>query len=212
MPPLPSPDGKPVKPFATQKAWAAWLEKNHATSSGLWLQLMKKGSGLKSVTYAEALDEALCYGWIDGQKRSGDDVSFLQKFTPRGRKSIWSQINRGKVGVLEREGRMKAAGRAAVDAAKADGRWAAAYAPVSKTRVPDDFAALLAKKPKAAAFFATLKGASRYAILFRLQTAKKAETRARRMDEFVAMLTRGEAPHLIKPAPALGKPAPAPKK
>lgn len=204
--PLPSPDGKPVKPFATQKAWATWLEKNHATSTGLWLQLMKKGSGLKSVTYAEALDEALCYGWIDGQKRSGDEVSFLQKFTPRGKKSLWSQINREKVAGLEKEGRMQAAGRAAVDAAKADGRWDAAYASQSRMTIPDDFTAALAKKPKAAAFFATLKGANRYAFLFRLQTVKKAETRARKIEEFVAMLARGEAPHLIQPAPKKAKP------
>lgn len=198
----PSETGKPempVKPFATSAAWAGWLEKNHAKSDGLWLQLMKKGSGVTSITYAEALDEALCYGWIDGQKRSHDDVSWLQKFTPRRKKSLWSQVNREKIRMLEKAGRLKAAGRAAVEAAKADGRWDAAYEPQSKMTVPDDFIALLAKNPKAEAFYATLKGASRYAFLFRLQTVKKPVTRLRKMEEFVAMLARGEAPHLIAP-------------
>lgn len=189
----------PVRPFATPAAWASWLEKNHATSRGLWMQLMKKGSGKTSITYAEALDEALCYGWIDGQKRSYDDVSWLQKFTPRGKKSIWSKINQEKVAVLEKAGRMKPAGLAAVVAAKEDGRWEAAYEPQSKMTVPEDFKALLARHSEAEAFFTTLKSASRFAILFRLQTAKKAETRTRKMEEFVAMLARGEAPHLIAP-------------
>lgn len=198
----------PVKPFATAAAWATWLEKNHATSSGLWMQLMKKGSGRKSVTYAEALDEALCHGWIDGQKRSFDEESWLQKFTPRGRKSIWSKINQEKVAALEKAGRMKPAGLAAVAAAKADGRWDAAYESQSRMTVPDDFKALLARHPQAEAFFATLKSASRFAILFRLQTAKKAETRARKMDEFVAMLARGEAPHLM-PTPTARRDAAA---
>ena len=202
--PLPPSDDKPIKAFATPKAWAAWLEKNHAKSTGLWLQLMKKDSGLKSVTYAEALDEALCHGWIDGQKRSYDETSWLQKFTPRGKRSLWSKINQGKVAALEQAGRMKPAGRGAVDAAKADGRWDAAYASQRQMTIPDDFAALLARNPKAEAVYAGLKGASRYAFLFRLQTVKKPETRARKMNEFVAMLARGEAPHLM---PA-GKPKP----
>jgi len=199
MPPLAPPDEKPVKAFATTAMWAAWLEKNHAKSAGLWVQLMKKDSGKKSITYAEALDEALCYGWIDGQKRSYDETSWLQKFTPRGKKSLWSKVNQGKIEALDKAGRMKPAGWAAVEAAKADGRWDAAYEPQSKVTIPDDFAALLARNPKAGAFYATLKGASRYAFLFRLQTVKKAETRIRKMDEFVAMLARGEAPHLIAP-------------
>jgi uncharacterized protein YdeI (YjbR/CyaY-like superfamily) len=190
---------QPVQAFATQKAWATWLGKNHLKHTGLWMRLMKKGSGLKSITYAEALDEALCHGWIDGQKRSYDETSWLQKFTPRGRKSIWSKINQGKVAALEKAGRMKPAGFAVVAAAKADGRWAAAYEPVSKMGVPEDFKALLARDPKAEAFFATLKSSSRYAILFRLQAAKKPETRVKKMNDILAMLRNGEAPHLIKP-------------
>jgi uncharacterized protein YdeI (YjbR/CyaY-like superfamily) len=197
--PLAPPDGKPVKPFASQKAWAVWLDKNHTKSDGLWLQLMKKDSGVKSVTYAEAVEEALCYGWIDGQKRTYDENSWLQKFTPRGKKSIWSKINREKILALHKSGKLKPAGHAVVEAAKADGRWDAAYDSQKSAAVPEDFTALLEKHPKAKVFFGTLKGASRYAILFRLQTAKKAETRAKKMQEFIEVLTRGEAPHLIKP-------------
>jgi uncharacterized protein YdeI (YjbR/CyaY-like superfamily) len=197
--PLPPPDDKPVMAFASQKAWAAWLGKNHGTSTGLWLQLMKKGSGLQSVTYAEALDEALCHGWIDGQKRSHDEASWLQKFTPRGKKSVWSKINREKVAALEKAGRMKPAGRAAVEAARADGRWDAAYDSQSTIAVPEDFAARLDTHPKAKRFFATLKGASRFAILYRLHSAKKPETREKKMAAFIAMLENGEAPHLLKP-------------
>ena len=193
------PDGKPVKAFASQAVWSAWLDKNHGKHAGVWVRIMKKDSGKKTVTYAEALEEALCHGWIDGQKRSYDELSFLQKFSPRGAKSLWSKINRDKIAALEKAGRLKPAGHAVVHAAKADGRWDAAYDSQSSAQVPDDFAALLAKHPKAAKFFATLKSASRYAILFRLQTAKKAENRAKKMDEFIAMLKRGEAPHLFKP-------------
>jgi len=200
MPPLAPPDEKPIKPFATTAAGATWLEKNHTKSTGLWVQLMKKDSGLKSITYLEALDEALCYGWIDGQKRSYDETSWIQKFTPRGKKSVWSKINREKIAVLEKAGRMKPAGRAAVDAAKADGRWDAAYDSQKTATVPADFQALLNKQPEAAAFFATLKSAGRFAILYRLQAIKKAETRTRKMNEFVAMLARGEAPHLMTSA------------
>jgi uncharacterized protein YdeI (YjbR/CyaY-like superfamily) len=199
--PLPPPDGKPVKAFASQAAWAAWLGKNHEKHSGLWLRLMKKGSGKKSVTYAEALEEALCHGWIDGQKRPCDEASWLQKFSPRGKKSLWSKVNRDKVAALEKAGRLKPAGLAVVHAAKADGRWDAAYDSQSSATVPEDFAALLEKHAKARKFFSTLKGASRYAILFRLQTAKKPETRVKKMNDFIAMLEKGEAPYLIKPKP-----------
>jgi uncharacterized protein YdeI (YjbR/CyaY-like superfamily) len=197
--PTPPPDDKPVRAFASQKAWNAWLDKQHTKSPGLWMQLMKKGSGKKSITYPEAVEEALCYGWIDGQKRSYDETSWLQKFTPRGKKSVWSKINRGKVAALVKAGRMKPAGLATVKAAKADGRWEAAYDSQSFSSVPGDFQELLAKRPGAAAFFKTLKSASRYAILYRLHTVKKAETRTRKMHEFVAMLDEGEAPHLFKP-------------
>jgi uncharacterized protein YdeI (YjbR/CyaY-like superfamily) len=197
--PIPPPDDKPIKAFASQKAWGAWLDKQHAKSSGLWMRLMKKGSGKKSITYAEAVEEALCYGWIDGQKRSYDDTSWLQKFTPRGRKSVWSKINKGKVAALVKAGKMRPAGLATVAAAKGDGRWKAAYDSQSYSSVPKDFKELLGKHPGAAAFFKTLKSASRYAILYRLHTAKRAETRTRKMHEFVAMLDKGEAPHLFKP-------------
>jgi uncharacterized protein YdeI (YjbR/CyaY-like superfamily) len=160
---------------------------------------MKKDSGIKSITYAEALEEALCHGWIDGQKRSYDETSWLQKFSPRGKKSLWSKINRDKITALEKAGRLKPAGLAVVHAAKADGRWDAAYDSQGSATVPEDFAALLEKHAKAKKFFATLKGASRYAILFRLQTAKKPETRVKKMNDFITMLKNGEAPYLIKP-------------
>lgn len=197
--PLPPPDERPVRAFASAAAWAAWLEKNHAKSPGLWMRLMKKDSGKKSITYPEAVEEALCHGWIDGQKRSHDADSWLQKFTPRGKKSVWSKINRDKIDALHKAGRLKPAGLAVVKAARADGRWDAAYDSQTFSSVPEDFAKLLEKSPKAAKFFAELKSASRYAILYRLQTAKKAETRARKMQEFLDMLKRGEAPHLFKP-------------
>ena len=201
--PLPArlPDSSPVKSFASQKAWAAWLEKNHTKSTGLWLRIMKKDSGLKSVTYPEAVEEALCHGWIDGQKRTYNETSWLQKFCPRGKKSVWSKINVDKIAALTKTGKMKPAGLAVVAAAQADGRWDAAYESQSKAGVPEDFTAMLAKHPKAEKFFATLKSASRYAILYRLQSSKKAETRAQNLDKFIAMLKRGEAPHLFKPKP-----------
>lgn len=199
--PLAPPDDKPVKAFPSQKTWETWLEKNHTKSTGLWLRLMKKDSGKASVTYAEAVEEALRYGWIDGQKRSYDDTSWLQKFCPRGKKSLWSKINREKIAALIQDGKMKPAGMAVVDSAKADGRWDAAYDSQKSATVPEDFQALLQKHPKAEKFFATLKSANRYAILWRLQTAKKAESRAKKMQDFIDMLKRGEAPHLIKPKP-----------
>jgi uncharacterized protein YdeI (YjbR/CyaY-like superfamily) len=183
---------QPILQFKTQKAWAAWLDKNHDTSPGVWLQIAKKASGVRSVTYAEALDAALCYGWIDGQKASHDELAWLQKFTSRGPKSIWSKINRGHVQRLTDAGQMKPAGLKAVEAAKQDGRWDAAYEGQSKATVPDDLQAALDNNPKAKAFFATLKSTNRYAILFRVQTAKKPETRAKRIAQFVEMLEKGE--------------------
>lgn len=182
----------PVLQFESQKAWAAWLKKNHDKSPGVWLQIAKKASGVLSVTYAEALDVALCYGWIDGQKNSHDASSWLQKFTPRGPKSIWSKINREHVQRLTDAGLMQPAGLKAVEAAKRDGRWDAAYDSQSKVTVPDDLQAALDKNPKAKAFFATLKSTNRYAILFRIHTAKKPETRAKRIAQFVEMLEKGE--------------------
>jgi uncharacterized protein YdeI (YjbR/CyaY-like superfamily) len=185
----------PILPFERQKDWAVWLDKNHATSSGVWLKLAKKASGIKSVTYDEALEVALCYGWIDGQKKSHDETSWLQKFTPRGPRSIWSKINTEKVHRLIENGRMKPAGLKAVESAKQDGRWDAAYASQSKAVVPDDLQAELDRNAKAKAFFATLDSRNRYAILHRIHTAKKAETRAKRIELFVRMLANKEKIH-----------------
>ena len=181
--------------FENPKAWKAWLDEHHASSPGLWLRLAKKASGLQSTTYAEALDVALCYGWIDGQKKTYDEKSWLQKFTPRGAKSIWSKINTEKVEQLISSGQMKPAGLKAIEQAKQDGRWAAAYASQSKATVPDALQAALDKHAQAKAFFATLNSANRYAILFRVHTAKKAETRAKRIQQFIEMLDRGEKFH-----------------
>jgi uncharacterized protein YdeI (YjbR/CyaY-like superfamily) len=185
----------PIKFFADNKDWATWLEQNHEASSGIWLRLTKKSPSKKSLTYAEALEEALCYGWIDGQKKSYDDSSWLQKFTPRRPKSIWSKINRTKVEELTKTGRMKPAGLREIEKAKQDGRWAQAYDSQKVATVPGDFQARLNKNQKAKEFFATLNSANRYAILFRIQTAKKAETRARRIEQFIEMLERNEKLH-----------------
>ncbi len=185
----------PTLLFPRQKDWAEWLRKNHDKSSGAWLRLGKKTSGFQSVTYAEALETALCYGWIDGQKKSYDESWWLQKFTQRGAKSIWSKINKAKAEDLITNGHMKPAGLQAVERAKQDGRWDAAYDSPSGANVPGDFQARLNKSAKARAFFATLDSANRYAILFRIQTAKKAETRARRIEQFIGMLERKEKLH-----------------
>ena len=190
----------PILPFASQKKWRAWLAKQYNKSTGVWLKLAKKGSGIPSVTYEEALDVALCYGWIDGQKGSFDEQYWLQKFTPRGPKSIWSKINTEKVERLIQAGEMKPAGLKAVEAAKQDGRWAAAYSSQKNISVPEDFQAALDKNKKAKAFFATLKSAERYSFLFRIQTAKKPETRARLIQQFVEKLEQGEKVHLFKPS------------
>lgn len=190
-----TPPDLPVRQFKGQPDWAAWLEKNHARSAGVWLRLAKTASGLKSVTYPEAVEAALCYGWIDGQAKGYDDSAWLQKFTPRRAKSIWSRINREKALALIQGGRMKPAGLAAINQAKADGRWAAAYDSPSRAAVPEDFQAELDKHPQAKAFFATLDSANRYAILFRIQTVKKAGTRARRIRQFIEMLSKKEKIH-----------------
>jgi uncharacterized protein YdeI (YjbR/CyaY-like superfamily) len=188
-------NGVPIVLFASPDEWEAWLDEQHAASPGLWLRLAKKESGLQSVSYQEALDVALCYGWIDSQKKSYDEQSWLQKFTPRRARSIWSKVNREKVQRLIESGRMKAAGLKEVEAAQQDGRWAAAYDSQSNATVPDDFQAELDKHPEAHAFFSTLNSANRYAILFRIQTAKKAETRSRRIRQLVEMLARQEKLH-----------------
>ncbi|RIK43612.1 MAG: bacteriocin-protection protein [Chloroflexi bacterium] len=185
-------DELPILLFETQAEWASWLAEHHAAAPGLWLRLAKKAANLNSITYSEALEEALCYGWIDGQKKSYDDQSWLQKFTPRGPRSIWSKINREKAEQLIESKRMKPAGLAAVERARQNGRWNAAYDSATTATVPADFQAELDKNSEAAAFFATLNGTNRYAILFRIQTAQKAETRARRIQQFIEMLARGE--------------------
>lgn len=185
----------PIMLFADPEAWTSWLETNHAAERGVWLQLAKKASGIASVTYHEALDVALCYGWIDGQKKPYDEKTWLQKFTPRGAKSVWSQINREKVQRLIEQGAMRLAGQATVDLAKQDGRWEAAYASQRTMTVPPDFQAALDGNLAARDFFDTLNRANRYAFLFRIETAKKAETRARRIQEFIAMLERHEQLH-----------------
>jgi len=183
----------PTLPFDSKKKWADWLAKQHDKSPGVWLKLAKKGSGIPSITYEDALDVALCYGWIDGQKKSFDDRRYwLQKFTRRGPKSIWSKINTEKAGRLIASGEMKPAGLKAIEAAKQDGRWEAAYASQKNMEVPEDFQAALDKSKKAKEFFATLNSVNRYAILFRIQTAKKAETRLKRIQQFVGMLEKGE--------------------
>lgn len=184
-----------IRLFSTPKSWETWLEKNHAKSTGLWVRLAKKDSGLKSITYFEALDIALCYGWIDSQKKGHDEISWIQRFTPRGTRSIWSKVNRDKALEFIKSGQMKPAGLKAVESAKADGRWDAAYDSQSKATVPDDFQKALEKSVVAKKFFATLNSANRYAILFRIQTAKKPETRAKRIDQFIEMLKKGEKFH-----------------
>ncbi len=182
-------------------AWHDWLATHHDTSPGVWLAVGKKGGDVTALTRAGALDEALCFGWIDGQARSRDDGSYWQRMTPRGPRSMWSAINVGHIERLEREGRMQPAGRAAVDAAKADGRWDAAYAGPANTEVPDDLAAAVAANPDAQAMFDVLTSSNRFALVHRLRVVKRAETRARKIDEFVAMLARGETlyPQKAKP-------------
>ena len=177
----------------------AWLKKHHATSGGLWLKIAKRGAAEPSVTYPEAVEIALCWGWIDGQKKGLDEQHFLQRFTPRRARSIWSKINVDKAEALIAAGRMQAPGLAQVDAAKADGRWARAYDGARTSTVPGDLTAALEAEPRAKAFFAALNASNRYAVLWRIQTAVKAETRARRIAQLVQMLARGETIHLFKP-------------
>jgi uncharacterized protein YdeI (YjbR/CyaY-like superfamily) len=185
----------PVLQFEDPPAWERWLDANHASSEGVWLKIAKKASGTTTVTHAEALHEALCYGWIDGQRAPHDETFFLQRFTPRRPRSKWSEINRDKALELIERGRMKPAGLAQVEAAKQDGRWEAAYAPQSRLTIPDDFQRALDENPAAREFFATLRGVRRYSFLYRIQDAKRPETRARRIREYVAMLAEGRTHH-----------------
>jgi uncharacterized protein YdeI (YjbR/CyaY-like superfamily) len=185
----------PILEFPDRDTWERWLEANHETSGGVWLKIARKGSGATTVTYPEALEEAIRCGWIDGQKGAHDDSFWRQRFVPRGPRSKWSQVNRRKATELIEQGRMKAAGIARVEAAKQDGRWEAAYAPQSTVTVPDDFQLALDANPNANEFFATLKGSERYSFLYRICDAKRPETRARRISEYVAMLAEGRKYH-----------------
>ena len=187
--------GLPILAFADLTTFEAWLEAQGSSAPGLWLKLAKKGAPDLTLSKGEAIDAALCHGWIDGQLNKYDDHHWLVRFTPRTRSSEWSEVNRTRAIELTAEGRMRPAGSAQIEAAKADGRWVAAYAPASTAEVPPDLATALAASPEASAFFATLKGANRYAILYRIGAVKKAETRARKITEFVAMLERGETIH-----------------
>lgn len=181
--------------FDDKKAWAAWLKKNHGKSPGVWLRFAKKHAGSSSVTYPEALELALCYGWIDGQKKSDGAQFWLQRFTPRSARSIWSKINRDKALALIASGQMQAAGLLEVERAKSDGRWQAAYDSARTSAIPEDLQQALAANAAAQAFFATLDAQNRYAVLFRIQTAKKAETRAKRIAAFTQMLSEHKKLH-----------------
>jgi uncharacterized protein YdeI (YjbR/CyaY-like superfamily) len=181
--------------FPSQKAWRDWLDKHHSDSSGVWLKIAKKASGVTTVTYAEALEVALCYGWIDGQKGKLDERYFVQRFTPRRPRSKWSQINCSKATELIEKGDMQPAGLREVERAKADGRWAAAYESQSRATVPADLQRELNKNEKAREFFATLSSINRYAILYRIQDAKRPDTRARRIAKYIDMLNRHETLH-----------------
>ncbi len=190
-----SPDGSPVISFETSGKWESWLAKNHGKLDGLWLKIFKKGSGRKTVTYAQALDAALCYGWIDGRKNGYDEKAWLQKFTPRRSKSPWSKINTRHAERLIKAGRMKGPGLKAVEEAKKDGRWKAAYDSPGASSVSEDFLKALAGNKKAGEFFKTLNKANTYAIAYRLQTAKKPETREKRIAVFLGMLAKGKKLH-----------------
>lgn len=185
----------PVKRFRSRATWERWLLTHHEASDGIWLEMAKKQSGLPSVSHAEALEVALCCGWIDGQTMSVDANWYRQRFTPRRPRSKWSQINCAAVERLQAEGRLTPAGIREMDAARADGRWEAAYASSSRMTVPDDLAARLQTNPRARRFFEQLDSRNRYAILYRLHDAKRPETRQRRLEKFVQMLEAGETLH-----------------
>jgi uncharacterized protein YdeI (YjbR/CyaY-like superfamily) len=184
-------DGFPQLYFESAEAWEQWLEANHASADGVLLQFARKGSGIPSVSYAEAVTVALCFGWIDSQSKRLDDTFYVQRFTPRRARSKWSKINCARALELIAEGRMRPAGLREVEAAQADGRWEAAYDPPSAATVPDDLQQALAGNPAALAFFAQLDGRNRYAILYRIQDAKRPETRRKRIAELVTMLSEG---------------------
>jgi uncharacterized protein YdeI (YjbR/CyaY-like superfamily) len=185
----------PTRTFRTRAAWAKWLEQHHGDEGGVWLKFAKKGTGVTTVTYAEALEVALCYGWIDAQVKRFDETYYLQRFTPRRARSKWSKINREAATRLVEAGLMRPPGLREVERAKADGRWDAAYDSPGRATVPDDFERALRANKQAHEFFATLSSQNRYAILYRIQDAKRPETRARRITQFVEMLARGETLH-----------------
>lgn len=182
----------PILSFETQEAWRQWLDAHHGESSGIWLRYYKKGAGKATIVYAEALEVALCYGWIDSQSQKWDEISYLQKYTPRRKRSIWSQVNVEKVGRLIEQGLMQPAGLREIEAAKADGRWDAAYASFSQASVPEDLQAELDKHPEAKAFFESLNKTQRYSFITRISLAKKPETRARRLGLAMEKLKKGE--------------------
>jgi uncharacterized protein YdeI (YjbR/CyaY-like superfamily) len=188
-------DGLPRIAFASAEEWERWLRENHASAEGLWVKIAKKATNIESVRYPEVLDSALCFGWIDGRRQALDERWFLQRFTRRKARSKWSRINREKAEALIAGGRMRPAGLAEVERAKADGRWRAAYAGQRDSTVPADLQRALDASPRAKTFFATLSSQNRYAILYRLQDAKRSETRARRLAKFMAMLEAGETLH-----------------
>jgi len=187
--------GLSVLDFVDAAAWETWLAKHGGQAVGIWLKIAKAGNAASSLTKAQAIDGALCHGWIDGQIDKYDEAWFLTRFTPRKRTSKWSENNRKRAAQLVADGRVAPAGLAEIEAAKADGRWDTAYAPASTAGEPEDLTAALDAVPEARAFFDTLTGANRYAILYRVQTAKKPETRAARIEKFVAMCARGETVH-----------------
>lgn len=184
--------GDPVEQFAKPEDFERWLCKHHRTASCIWVKYAKKKSGIPSIDWNQAVDVALCYGWIDGQAKSIDETHSIQRFTPRGRRSKWSKLNRERVARLVKAKRMQPAGLAEVERAKADGRWDAAYDSPANAGIPDDLAKVLAQSAKAKQFFESLNAQNRYSILYRLQDAKKPETRARRLEKFVEMLKKGE--------------------
>ncbi len=192
--------GEPVLLFQTAAAFERWLAKQHRSASVVWIKCAKKQTGIPSITWTEAVDVALCYGWIDGQAKSFDDRHFLQRYTPRRATSVWSKLNRERVARLVAAGRMQPAGLAEIERAKADGRWDAAYDSPKTATVPDDLVRALAKRPAAKAAYATLDATNRYAILHRLMTAKQPATRTRRLATFVDMLEAGKTLHPRRPA------------
>ncbi len=185
----------PVKAFKTQKDWEKWLAKNHSKPDGIWLRFYKKASGVKTIVYAEALDAALCYGWIDGQSNRYDEKSYVQRFTPRRKRSVWSKTNIAHTARLKKLGRMKPAGLAAIAEAKKNGRWANAYHPQSRATLPEDFLEALGKKKKAKKFFESLNKVNKYAIYYRLNATQKPETREKKIKNIIVMLKNGQKFH-----------------